>query len=444
MVTVGLRVDTCASSIELENAAAARLAVSHLTGLGHRRIALIGGLDDDPFAFTAPRDRRPRLPRRARAPPSSTADPALRGPGQLLARGRRRGHAPAAAPRRRRRRPCSRCPTRWPSARPRSRATRGCGVPEDLSIVGFDDHDVSAYVGLDHGAPGRAPDRRTCRRAAARAPRRRPRRGRCTRRRRPGSSCGAPRVRHRAHDGGGGDDPDGVRSTKTLAGSTHVDHSGRWERAGRGSRDSDERGRPDVANVVFEGVNKVYPDGYQAIFDLNLEIEDGEFVILVGPSGCGKSTALRMVAGLEDITSGKLQHRRSGRQRPAAEGARHRDGVPELRALPAHVRRRQHGLRAQAREGRQGRDRPARPGGGRDPRPQRAPRPQAEGALRWPAPARRDGPRDRAQPAGVPDGRAAVEPRREAPRADARRRSRRCRTGSASPRSTSPTTRSRR
>jgi multiple sugar transport system ATP-binding protein len=61
-----------------------------------------------------------------------------------------------------------------------------------------------------------------------------------------------------------------------------------------------------VANVVFEGVNKVYPDGYQAIFDLNLEIADGEFVILVGPSGCGKSTALRMVAGLEDITSGKL------------------------------------------------------------------------------------------------------------------------------------------
>jgi multiple sugar transport system ATP-binding protein len=61
-----------------------------------------------------------------------------------------------------------------------------------------------------------------------------------------------------------------------------------------------------VASVVFDDVNKVYPDGYQAIFDLNLEIEDGEFVILVGPSGCGKSTALRMVAGLEDITSGKL------------------------------------------------------------------------------------------------------------------------------------------
>jgi multiple sugar transport system ATP-binding protein len=61
-----------------------------------------------------------------------------------------------------------------------------------------------------------------------------------------------------------------------------------------------------VASIVLEDINKVYPDGYQAITDLNLAIEDGEFVILVGPSGCGKSTALRMVAGLEDITSGKL------------------------------------------------------------------------------------------------------------------------------------------
>jgi multiple sugar transport system ATP-binding protein len=61
-----------------------------------------------------------------------------------------------------------------------------------------------------------------------------------------------------------------------------------------------------MANVVFEDVNKIYPDGTQAIFDLNLEIEDEEFVILVGPSGCGKSTALRMVAGLEEISSGKM------------------------------------------------------------------------------------------------------------------------------------------
>ncbi len=61
-----------------------------------------------------------------------------------------------------------------------------------------------------------------------------------------------------------------------------------------------------MAKVVFEDVQKRYPDGFQAITDLNLDIEDGEFVIFVGPSGCGKSTALRMVAGLEEISDGKL------------------------------------------------------------------------------------------------------------------------------------------
>ncbi len=61
-----------------------------------------------------------------------------------------------------------------------------------------------------------------------------------------------------------------------------------------------------MAQVKFDNVNKFYPDGYHAIKDLTLEIEDGEFMILVGPSGCGKSTALRMVAGLEDISSGEL------------------------------------------------------------------------------------------------------------------------------------------
>jgi len=61
-----------------------------------------------------------------------------------------------------------------------------------------------------------------------------------------------------------------------------------------------------VAEVVFEGINKVYPDGTHAVIDLDLEVADREFVILVGPSGCGKSTALRMVAGLEEISGGKL------------------------------------------------------------------------------------------------------------------------------------------
>jgi multiple sugar transport system ATP-binding protein len=59
-----------------------------------------------------------------------------------------------------------------------------------------------------------------------------------------------------------------------------------------------------VAEVVLEGVGKVYLDGTRAVTDLNLRVADGEFLVLVGPSGCGKTTALRMVAGLEEISEG--------------------------------------------------------------------------------------------------------------------------------------------
>ena len=144
-------------------------------------------------------------------------------------------------------------------------------------------------------------------------------------------------------------------------------------------------------------------------------------MVLVGPSGCGKTTALRMVAGLEDISEGVLQDRRARRQPRAAARPRHRDGLPELRALPAPVRLRQHRLRPEAAEDAEGGDRGARAAGGPAARPRGVPRPQAARALRRPAPARRDGPRDRARAAGVPHGRAALEPRRQAARADARR-----------------------
>jgi multiple sugar transport system ATP-binding protein len=62
-----------------------------------------------------------------------------------------------------------------------------------------------------------------------------------------------------------------------------------------------------MAEIILDGVTKVFDDGYEAVKDLNLDIADGEFMILVGPSGCGKSTALRMIAGLEDISSGELK-----------------------------------------------------------------------------------------------------------------------------------------
>jgi multiple sugar transport system ATP-binding protein len=62
-----------------------------------------------------------------------------------------------------------------------------------------------------------------------------------------------------------------------------------------------------VAEITLENLTKRYPDGFEAVKDMNLEIADGEFMILVGPSGCGKSTALRMIAGLEDISDGQLR-----------------------------------------------------------------------------------------------------------------------------------------
>ncbi|GLS90965.1 sn-glycerol-3-phosphate import ATP-binding protein UgpC 3 [Psychromonas marina] len=61
-----------------------------------------------------------------------------------------------------------------------------------------------------------------------------------------------------------------------------------------------------MSTVTLSNIAKAYPNGYQAVHKLNLDIQDGEMVVLVGPSGCGKSTLLRMIAGLEEITSGEL------------------------------------------------------------------------------------------------------------------------------------------
>ena len=99
---------------------------------------------------------------------------------------------------------------------------------------------------------------------------------------------------------------------------------GRRDRASHAPRDAvpaPDRGRTDrggsqgletsrscrMAEIEFEDVTKRYPDGYEAVKHIDLDVADGELMILVGPSGCGKSTALRMVAGLEDISDGELK-----------------------------------------------------------------------------------------------------------------------------------------
>src|SRR5437016_11995538 len=61
-----------------------------------------------------------------------------------------------------------------------------------------------------------------------------------------------------------------------------------------------------MAEIEFEDVTKRYPDGFEAVKRFNLDVHDGELMVLVGPSGCGKSTALRMLAGLEEVSDGRI------------------------------------------------------------------------------------------------------------------------------------------
>ena len=70
-----------------------------------------------------------------------------------------------------------------------------------------------------------------------------------------------------------------------------------------------------MAQIELDQVAKVYPDGTRAVTDLDMQVADGELVVFVGPSGCGKTSALRMIAGLEDISEGTVSDRRRGRER---------------------------------------------------------------------------------------------------------------------------------
>ncbi len=175
-----------------------------------------------------------------------------------------------------------------------------------------------------------------------------------------------------------------------------------------------------MASVVVDKVRKAYGT-VEVVHGLDLTIADGAFVVLLGPSGCGKSTLLRMIAGLESVTSGDIRIGERSVNDAATEGPEHRHGVPELRPLSAHERGGQHELRAQARRHPQGGDRRAGVQRRPHPRPRHHAGATAPPTVGRPAPARRDGPGDRARPCRVPVRRAAVQPRRQAARADADR-----------------------
>ena len=120
-----------------------------------------------------------------------------------------------------------------------------------------------------------------------------------------------------------------------------------------------------MASVTLDGLTKTYAGGQlKAVNELTLDIQDGEFLVLVGPSGCGKSTALRMIAGLEEISDGAVWIGDQFVNDDASEGPRHRDGLSELRALSAYVGVRQHRFRTADREASEGRDRERVAGGG--------------------------------------------------------------------------------
>ena len=167
--------------------------------------------------------------------------------------------------------------------------------------------------------------------------------------------------------------------------------------AGHAARHDLPGTRPGVASlasVTFDGVAKVFPDGTRAVDGLE-------------PRGTrrrvhGLRRTVRMWEddgapdgrGPRGRDRGNHPHRRHGRQRRAAAGAGHRDGVPELRALSAHVRGRQHRLRSEDAEGPEASDRGARRGDRRCAPPDGAHGATAESAVRRSAPAGRDGPRD--------------------------------------------------
>ena len=223
-----------------------------------------------------------------------------------------------------------------------------------------------------------------------------------------------------------------------------VGEPGRGRDAGLDPRGGARSEEAAMATLSLEQLTKVFGNGVEAVRQLDLFVDDGEFVVLVGPSGCGKTTALRMVAGLEDGDLGDDPPRRQGRQRPSRQGSGRGDGLPELRPLSAHERAPEHRVLPQgARRGEAG----ARAEGARGGR-------RSSGSRRWcsGSPASSRAASASASPwggrscASRPCSSWTSRSRTSTPTCASRCAARCCGSsgGSASRRSTSPTTRRRR
>ena len=199
-----------------------------------------------------------------------------------------------------------------------------------------------------------------------------------------------------------------------------------------------------MATIRFEGVRKTYPNGHVAARGIDLAVADGEFVVLVGPSGCGKSTALRMLAGLETPTGGRIF---IDDRDVTAVPPQERDVamVFQSYALYPHMTVRDNigfGLRMRGAPPDRIAARVAEVAAGAGTGA--AARPETRSAVGRPAPARGARPRDRARAAGVPVRRAALEPRHQAPGRDPRRAGPPAPAPPRPPSSTSPTIRRKR
>ena len=175
-----------------------------------------------------------------------------------------------------------------------------------------------------------------------------------------------------------------------------------------------------MAGIRLERATKIYANGVTALDAMTLDIHDGEFMVLVGPSGCGKSTLLRMIAGLEEVTEGRILigdrdvTRLRPRDRDIAMVFQNYALYPQMTVeenLGFGLK-----LRRVPRQERTGRVRQAASTLGLDD----AARAPSGAALRRTAAARRHGPGHGARADGVPHGRAAFEPRRQAAGLDAR------------------------